>query len=137
MVFASPSGHFYRDVTNSRHLSGLSHLDNFIVTRKSCPFTGTLQKRMPTLTQTATPHTTGPLTIIRRKSTPSASRTASNFIHRDKTLFRHLSICIATLNWFFPCFVSGDKFVCLDNFLRLPHNPANAHIKNWLPATYC
>ena len=25
---------FYRDVTNSYHLSGLSHLDNFIVTRK-------------------------------------------------------------------------------------------------------
>jgi hypothetical protein len=27
----------------------------------SRPFTGTLQKLMPTLTQTATPHTTGPL----------------------------------------------------------------------------
>ena len=37
------------------------HLDNFIVTRKSCPLTGTLQKHMPTPTQTATPHTTGPL----------------------------------------------------------------------------
>jgi hypothetical protein len=37
MVFASPSGQFYHDVTNSYHLSGLSHLDNFIVTRKSCP----------------------------------------------------------------------------------------------------
>jgi hypothetical protein len=36
------------------------HLDNFIVTWKSCPLTGTLQKHMPTLTQTATPHTTGP-----------------------------------------------------------------------------
>jgi len=66
MVFAEPSGQFYRDVTNPAHLSGLSHLDNFIVTRKSCPLTGPdsyrdLQKRMPTLTQTATPHTTGPL----------------------------------------------------------------------------
>src|SRR5674476_412564 len=60
MVFASPSGQFYLDVTTSYHLPGLSHLDNFIVTRKSCPLTGTLQKRMPTLTQTATPHTTGP-----------------------------------------------------------------------------
>jgi hypothetical protein len=64
MVFASPSGQFYRDATTSRHLSGLSHLDNFIVTRKSCPLTGTLQKRMPTPTQTATPHTTGPLAQI-------------------------------------------------------------------------
>jgi hypothetical protein len=61
MVFASPSGQFYHDVTTSYLLSGLCHLDNFIVTRKSCPLTGTLQKLMPTLTQTATPHTTGPL----------------------------------------------------------------------------
>src|SRR5450756_1394279 len=34
MVFASPSGLFYLDVTNSCHLSGLSHLDNFAGTRK-------------------------------------------------------------------------------------------------------
>jgi hypothetical protein len=47
MVFASSSGQFYRDVKTPYHLSGLSHLDNFIVTRKSCPLTGTLQKRMP------------------------------------------------------------------------------------------
>ena len=40
MVFASSSGQFYLDVTNSYHLSGLSHLDNFIVTWKSCPLTG-------------------------------------------------------------------------------------------------
>src|SRR5450759_4720972 len=66
MVFApdsyrEPSGQFYRDVTTSYHLSGLSHLDNFIVTRKSCPLTGPdsyrdVQKRMPTPTQTATPY---------------------------------------------------------------------------------
>jgi hypothetical protein len=61
MVFASPSGQFYHDVTKPAHLSGLIHLDNFIVTRKSCPLTGTVQKHMPTLTQTATPYTTGPL----------------------------------------------------------------------------
>jgi hypothetical protein len=63
MVFASPLRQFYRDVKNPAHLSGLSHLDNFIVTVKSCPSTGTLQKRMPTPTQTATPHTTGPLAV--------------------------------------------------------------------------
>jgi hypothetical protein len=34
MVFASPSGQFYRDMTNPAHLSGPSHLDSFIVTRK-------------------------------------------------------------------------------------------------------
>jgi hypothetical protein len=49
MVFAVPSGQFYLDVTNSYLLPGLSHLDNFILTRKSCPLTGTLQKHMPTL----------------------------------------------------------------------------------------
>lgn len=54
MVFASPSGQFYRDVTNPYHLSRLTHLDNFIVTTKSCSSIGTLQKHMPTLTQTAT-----------------------------------------------------------------------------------
>jgi len=63
MVFASPSGQFYLGVTNSFHLSGLTHLDNFIVTQNSCPSTGTMQKHMPTLTQTATPHTTGPLCL--------------------------------------------------------------------------
>jgi hypothetical protein len=67
MVFASQSGQFYLDATNPAHLSGLSHLDNFIVTRKSCPLTGTLQKHMPTPTQTATPHTTGPLCLSGRR----------------------------------------------------------------------
>jgi hypothetical protein len=62
------------------------HLDNFIVTgqllptyrdstiwtvpsgRKNLrPSTGTLQKHMPTLTQTATPHTTGPLAQIQQR----------------------------------------------------------------------
>jgi hypothetical protein len=49
MVFAELLRQFYRDVTTSYHLSGLSHLDNFIVTRKSCPLTGTLQKPGPHL----------------------------------------------------------------------------------------
>jgi len=69
MVFASPSGQFYYDVTNPAHLSGLSHLDNFILTWKSYPPTGTLQKRMPAPTRTATPHTTGPLAVSTYAST--------------------------------------------------------------------
>jgi hypothetical protein len=64
MVFALPFGEFYRDVTNPFSLSGHTHLDNFIVTRKSCPLTGTLQKHMPTATQTATHLTAGPLAQI-------------------------------------------------------------------------
>ena len=133
-----------------------SHQDNYIVTgqllpiyrdsavwtnlpgrENSCPLIGTLQKRMPTLTQTATPHTTGPLAIIRCKSTHSAARTASNFIHLDKIPFRRLSICTAMRNWFFQSSATGDKFCNLDNFLRQPLKPANAHIKNWLPAMFC
>jgi hypothetical protein len=54
MVFASPSGQFYCDMTNPAHLSGPRHLDNFIMTQKLHPSIGTLQKRMPTLTRTAT-----------------------------------------------------------------------------------
>lgn len=45
MVFASPSGQFHLDETNSLRLSGLTHLHNFIVTRKSSPLTGTIPPR--------------------------------------------------------------------------------------------
>jgi len=63
MVFASPLRQLYHDGTTPTRLSGLSHLDHFIMTPNSSPSIGTLQKRMPTLTQTATPHTTGPLAV--------------------------------------------------------------------------
>jgi hypothetical protein len=46
MVFAEPSGQFYLDETTLFHLTGLSHLDSFIVTRKSFPLTGTLPARL-------------------------------------------------------------------------------------------
>ena len=52
--FCTSPRQFYRDSTNPAHLSGPRHLDNFALTKKPCPLTGTLQKRMPTLTQTAT-----------------------------------------------------------------------------------
>jgi len=42
MVFASPSGQFYYNMTNTAHLSGPRHLDNFILTRNLHPSTGTL-----------------------------------------------------------------------------------------------
>jgi hypothetical protein len=35
------------------------------MTAKSSPLIGTVQKHMPTLTQTATPYTTGPLAFMR------------------------------------------------------------------------
>jgi hypothetical protein len=87
MVFASPSRQFYLDVTKPAHLSGLSHLDNFIVTRKSCPLTGTLQKLMPTLTQTATPHTTGPLVVM---FLTSRQKKSSRQLYTDMTNPAHL-----------------------------------------------
>jgi len=54
MVFAVPPRQFYSDTTNPAHLSGLRHLDNFIVTPNARPPIGTLQKHMPTMTRTAT-----------------------------------------------------------------------------------
>jgi hypothetical protein len=63
MVFAEPSGEFYRYMTNPFSISGHTHLDSFIVTRKSCPLTGTMQKHMPTLILTATNQTAGPLGV--------------------------------------------------------------------------
>jgi hypothetical protein len=60
MVFAWSSANFHTG-SNSRRLSGLSHLDNFIVTANLSPLIGTMQKHMPTLTQTATNQTAGPL----------------------------------------------------------------------------
>ena len=54
MVFASPSGQFYYNMTNPVHLSGPRHLDNLVVTPNARPLIGTLQKHMPTLTLTAT-----------------------------------------------------------------------------------
>ena len=67
MVFASLSRQFYYNMTNPAHLSGPRHLDSFIVTSKSDPLTGTLQKLMPTLTLTATNQTAGPLGLIRAR----------------------------------------------------------------------
>ena len=63
MFFASPSGQFYRDMTNPARLSGPRHLDGFIVTPNARPLIRTLQKRMPTLTRTATNQTAGPLCL--------------------------------------------------------------------------
>jgi hypothetical protein len=54
MVFAMPPGQLYRDMTNPAYLSGTRHLDSFIVTPNARPHIGTLQKRTPTLTQSAT-----------------------------------------------------------------------------------
>jgi len=52
--FCTPPWQLYRDKTNPARLSGPRHLDSFIVTRNFRSFIGTLQKRMPTLTRTAT-----------------------------------------------------------------------------------
>jgi hypothetical protein len=73
MVFAAPFRQFYRDGTNPAHLSGLSHLDNFIMIRKLSSiyrdFAKTHSNPDPSLRSgqalTATAHTTGPLVVIR------------------------------------------------------------------------
>jgi hypothetical protein len=124
-------------MTNPAHLSGLRHLDSFIVTPNYRPFIGTLQKRMPTLTQTATQ--------LNRRA-----------VNNNTAQYRHIrlpalqvilfivtrqflavyQLFTATLNWYSSSFVLGDISCDLDNFLRQPHNLANARIKNWLPATF-
>jgi hypothetical protein len=45
MVFAVPPRLFYRDPTNPAHLSGLRHLDSFIVIPNARPPIGTLPAR--------------------------------------------------------------------------------------------
>ena len=59
MVFATPPRQLYRDVTNHAHLSGLVHLDNFIMTRHISSVYRDCAKTNPTVTQTATNHTAG------------------------------------------------------------------------------
>jgi hypothetical protein len=71
MVFAVSLRQFYRDGTTSAHLPGFSTLTTSSGRENPRPVTGTLQKHMPTPTQTATPHTTGPLAfrpVATRKS---------------------------------------------------------------------
>jgi hypothetical protein len=43
--------------------------------------------------------------------------------------FAFYQICTPTLNWSFPCFISGDKSVYLDSFRRQPNKLADAQIK--------
>jgi hypothetical protein len=66
MVFVVSPRQLYRDMTNPARLSGPRHLDSFIVTPNARPSIGTLQKRMPTLTRTATNQTAGPLAFMLR-----------------------------------------------------------------------
>jgi len=72
------------------------NLESLILTSQLFPIYQDLQKPC-NATRTATHHTTGPLTIIRRNSDHSAARTTSNLGYRDKTTFRRLSICTPTL----------------------------------------
>jgi len=60
MVFASPLRQFYRDVINPAHLPGLTLYRD----TKLLPVYRDFAKTTPTPTQTATPHTTGPLAQI-------------------------------------------------------------------------
>jgi hypothetical protein len=89
MVFASPSRQFYHDVTNPAHLSGPCYPDNFILTRNLNPSIGTMQKRMPTLTRTATNQTAGPLVVTITDS--SVTSNLDKFVIRDNFLIAKLS----------------------------------------------
>jgi hypothetical protein len=102
------------------------HLDNFIVTRKSCPLTGTVQKHMPTLTLRCA------LGRLRRQLPipPGRYRQAVDF---------HDSSCMTTKNILHPrhinldmtnlCFLSGlcPHTKILKSRLRNLNTFANPH----------
>jgi hypothetical protein len=60
MVFASPPRQLYHDEKTPVRLPGLITLTTLSGRENFRPSTGTVQKRMPALIQTATSHTTGP-----------------------------------------------------------------------------
>ena len=78
----------------------------------------------------------GPLPQISRNDC-SASRIASNKIHRDEIPTPIYHVCNTTRLWDPYTTISGDSTSCLDNDRRQPQKAANAHIKNWLRATFC
>jgi|GEM_PF-7057686 len=87
MVFAMPPRQLYRDMTNPARLSEPRDLDRFIVTLNARPSIGTLQKHMPTLTQTATNQSAGLLGVrVNAKPHPVFVRE----FHLDVTTFSHL-----------------------------------------------
>ena len=88
MVFAMPPRQLYRDMTNPARLSEPRDLDRFIVTLNARPSIGTLQKHMPTLTQTATNQSAGLLGVrVNAKPQPVFVRE----FNLDVTIFCHLS----------------------------------------------
>jgi len=138
MVFAESLRQFYRDGTNPAHLSGLSRQDSSIWTRKLASIYLDFAKTH------ANPDTDGNFPYhravsknTRGETVHSAARSASNFVFRDKTVFHRLSIYTATRHLCLLNSVSALKFIYHDSSLRRPHKPANAHIKNCPPATFC
>jgi len=80
------------------------YLDNYIVTGQILPTYRDLQKRMPTPTQTATPHTTGPLAVRQMASKPALHhdfrRTSKSFAARPcnrPVAAKHMLFCLPGL----------------------------------------
>jgi hypothetical protein len=118
MVFASPSSNFCT-WSNSRRLSGHSHRDHFILTANLSPLIGTVQKHMPTLTQTAPNPTTEPLCLSR----PAALRLQPTDSHglniTDQSQFAKIDSLFINQNsqWF----LHRHR----DNLYRIVTNPAH------------
>jgi hypothetical protein len=99
MVFAPPPRQFYHDGTIPAHLSGLSHLDNFIMTRKLSSISRDFAKTH------ANPDTDGNFPYHRaviknanEKLSHSASRTANYKTYHDKRTLQRLPVYTATRN---------------------------------------
>jgi len=88
MVFASLLRQFYHDRTTPARLPGLHHLDNFIWTRKLASVNRDFAKTHANPdTDGNSPYHRAVIKNTLQRSVHSASRTANNKMHHDKTLF--------------------------------------------------
>ena len=138
MVFASPPRQFYRDGTTRGRLPGFSRQDSFIWTGKPSSVYRDFCKKP------ASPDTDG--------NSPYHRAVSKNTRRQNTIRLPALQVIKYTVKWYllqfyqivprrstgnFKLYISGDNSCCLDNFRSQPHKPANAHIKNWLPTTFC
>jgi len=92
VVFVSPLGQFYHDVTTFYHLPGFSNLPTVSGRENSRPFTRTLQKLMPALTQTATPHTHRAV-IANANNINNIDNFLTSFLYTATAYLAHLLMC--------------------------------------------
>lgn len=135
--FAVPFIKCNLDLKLIRHLPGPSHLDNFAWTRNLPSIYRDWQKTRQPLTDGNSPYHRAVIKNTRRGKTirlPALQVIKYTLI---RNLFAVYQFVPRRSTCTFKLFVLGDNSCCPDNFRSQPHKPANALIKNWLPATLC